>query len=934
MGAIHTRKIIDPSQAAPPTLVKRLLALIATSQKRVQETLVSLPGWHQTEKLAATLTAPVRWLANSTQRAIPITRRFDWLLEIERIKTMHPVILLIAIGWAIRRGLFTTQYGHIGTDTLIYPTIATISYFNPFLGISTGIAFGVGDIVQKFFVNDIFGTNGRDANYYAALLGYCIAYSSLMVAGLLPGVMGRLFSLAARKVIGLGLSAVARARADGANDLDPEFSNLGNPLSGQYPIPELLASMAGAALGGYAVMHLAPRLEYPAFYLRPHPDVSCHNLEMGTYLIGRAGVVAEAAAIGGPILSTLLNPAEPRAGSTDGSSGGGVSDELPSSPKLTRPQALLAESVRNIEAARRQLDEMRASLRLLDLASRDAMRNNPEFRDRWNDAHQALDRAQNDKMQIESQLQPATPGATSDIGAPAASSQTGATGQSFDDRRFNEVGSQQSGTNPPTDISSATQPSIQNPAVTAPAVQPGAPPSISPSASANQLLDQYHADIFNPDGSVNTVGLNRLAPRLTADQIRALPTQVRQKLGSAFQHLVKEEGALHDAELAAFQGNLTPRSLALTIFNAARDAIAGRAAAAMARGTIASEEISAALKLAELQVASHSPLAVLSSIEAATDSILPRLLEKGVIDSTGYLNQGWQDALAIMAAPSHRVHITAGDADEVQTVSYYFGTAGAVAHITTDEHHEIAFPVIIDESVEEAGKWMGWRLFPLAEPFSVDLSCDELSIIAAVTDALREDQMRAALERRRPDPSHRFTMPRLAAAIETGSRQEDGRWMTAMLNAHAPELFAATIDRVSPGIAALSRRRWLSVEDEEVTLRSPLPEICLELGGSTPYLVVGIGSGSEPGSYVLAIRGLTGFWTFRFGVPASDQIRFSRLGGKALEGLVYSNLASVLAHHRQDAQASVEHGPTLCLSCRNPLRVSAKFCTRCGAPAA
>ncbi len=186
MGAIHTRRITDPSLATPPTAVQRLLQRIAKLQKSVQETLVNTPGWRQFENLAAMLTSPVRRFASATQRTFPFTRRLDWLLEIERLKSMHPVILTIAITWAIRRGLFTTQYGHIGTDTIIYPSIATISYFNPFLGVVTAIAFGIGDIVQKIFVNDIFGTNGRDANYYSALVGYCLAYSSLMVGGFLP----------------------------------------------------------------------------------------------------------------------------------------------------------------------------------------------------------------------------------------------------------------------------------------------------------------------------------------------------------------------------------------------------------------------------------------------------------------------------------------------------------------------------------------------------------------------------------------------------------------------------------------------------------------------------------------------------------------------------------------------------------------------------
>src|SRR5260370_18314162 len=308
MGAIHTRRITDPSLATPPTAVQRLGQRITKLQKGGQETLVNSPGWRQFENLAAMLTSAVRRFASATQRTFPFTRRLDWLLEIERLKSMHPVILTIAITWAIRRGLFTTQYGHIGTDTIIYPSIATISYFNPFLGVVTAIAFAIAAIVHKIFVHDIFGTNGRDANYYSALVGYCLAYSSLMVGGFLPGVMSRLFSLAARLIVGTVISVTSRVRADGARGSGIDVSNLGNPLSGLHPIPELLASMAGAAVGGYAVMHLAPTLEYPAFYLRPRPDVSCLNLEMGRVLLGRSGLVAEAAAFAGPVLSALRSP--------------------------------------------------------------------------------------------------------------------------------------------------------------------------------------------------------------------------------------------------------------------------------------------------------------------------------------------------------------------------------------------------------------------------------------------------------------------------------------------------------------------------------------------------------------------------------------------------------------------------------------------------
>ena len=198
MGAIHSREIKGISQPPRRSMFGQILERVAALQKLAQDSLARIPGWPQFVEVTRILSAPVRWLAETTQRVLPFTRRLDWLLEIEKLKSLHPVILMVAIAWAIRRGLFTTQYGHIGTDTLIYPTIATISYFNPFLGVVTGIAFGIGDIVQKLFVDDIFGTTKGDANYHAALLGYCIAYSSLMFAGLLPGTMARIFQLVAR----------------------------------------------------------------------------------------------------------------------------------------------------------------------------------------------------------------------------------------------------------------------------------------------------------------------------------------------------------------------------------------------------------------------------------------------------------------------------------------------------------------------------------------------------------------------------------------------------------------------------------------------------------------------------------------------------------------------------------------------------------------
>ncbi len=958
MGAIHTRKITDPARAAPPTAVGRLLGQVARLQKFVQEKLVNTPGWRQFEKLAAVLTAPVRRLASATQRTFPFTRRFDWLLEIERLKSMHPVILIIAIAWAIRRGLFTTQYGHIGTDTLIYPSIATISYFNPFLGVVTAIAFGIGDIVQKFFVNDIFGTNGRDANYYSALVGYCLAYSSLMVGGFLPGVMSRLFSFCARYVISTLFSITARVRADGARGSGVDVSNLGNPLSGQYPIPELLASMAGAAIGGYGVMQLAPALEYPAFYLRPRPDVSCLNLEMATFLLGRSSLVAEAAAFGGPVLSTLLNPAEPESEAPADSGGGLAEPQAPPEPDLEIRDALLAASDQNIAAAEKRLSDLQAELNSLTPQRRDLVGNSPEYRNDLNQARGALDLARYARMQIQAKA-----GAPSDIGQPGTVAGSGTqavpqdptggsgaqSGPRFDERSIGDIrtqpggGTSAPGSHPVGDIraqpgdvggtpapsGTGSPPAAGRSAFDPTAAQPGTTPSTAAPVPPD-LIDRHHAEIFNPDGTLNADKARELAPHLSQEHVRELAQQVVGKAEQALSGAVRESKVLHDAERAAFQGNLSASSLALTMMNAARDVVAARKAEAAAAGSLTADEVREALRVAGLQAESQSPLSGLSAAgEVSNEQALSRLMEKGVVDSSGTPTKAWRGALETLAAPEQWVHLTVGDADDVQTVRFFVGRAGIVAHVTNADVHEIAFPAVVDESLEQAGEWLGWKHFLHAEPFSVDLSGEELAALGAATDAMREDQMRAALERRRPDQSHRFGSASLGAAIDMGLAAKGGRWLTEILNTHAPAPFAVSRDRLQAGLAAVSNRGWVTLKDDDVSLNSPLVGICLELGSSTPFLVIGIGSGSQPATYVMAVRGVTGFWTFRFGVPAADKIRFSRLGGKMLEGLVYHHLSSVLRAHRPSAEVPPQQS---CASCDNPLRPDARFCTRCGTP--
>jgi hypothetical protein len=263
---------------------------VARLRAQISKILHQIPAWNEIVHLCEIVCAPLVRLANRVLRAVPALKRLEWLLEIESLTRRHPVALALSMLYVAWRGLRITSLGHIGTDPTIYPLLGVISGFNPFLGLTCGALFGVGDLAQKLVWPDIYGARGwTDSNYWGAMCGYMVAYSSVMIMGVIPGMLSRVFRMLVRIVIRTFVFRRAAASADGAAPLD----------AGVYPLAELIAGLAGGFVGGYSVMHqVAPYTESPAFQWRPNPDNSCHSLEI-TLLRGNAGVGGSGSALGG-----------------------------------------------------------------------------------------------------------------------------------------------------------------------------------------------------------------------------------------------------------------------------------------------------------------------------------------------------------------------------------------------------------------------------------------------------------------------------------------------------------------------------------------------------------------------------------------------------------------------------------------------------------
>lgn len=198
--------------------VAQLIQTAARWHKSIGDWLTSLPFWPDVVKISLLISGPVIALSRWTLAAMPSLRKAEWLLEIEALSKRHPVGLAFALSLTAFRGLLPSTNGHIGTAEVIFPLLGGISGFNPYLGMLCGVAYGIADLFQKLLWNDIYDTPGgrTSIQYWGAMAGYCIAYSSTVAMGMLPGVSSRVCRLIARNAVQRWIHRNHAAAADGA----------------------------------------------------------------------------------------------------------------------------------------------------------------------------------------------------------------------------------------------------------------------------------------------------------------------------------------------------------------------------------------------------------------------------------------------------------------------------------------------------------------------------------------------------------------------------------------------------------------------------------------------------------------------------------------------------------------------------------------------
>lgn len=176
-----------------------------------------------------------------------------------------------------------------------------------------------------------------------------------------------------------------------------------------------------------------------------------------------------------------------------------------------------------------------------------------------------------------------------------------------------------------------------------------------------------------------------------------------------------------------------------------------------------------------------------------------------------------------------------GSADTLLRRELVPGAAGfALASASTADPQEALTPADLTNRLLA---WLAADALPQAKVHPIDLSIAELTAVAAVVDAYREERLRALIERRDPQPD-RFSIDDLLFQVHMGCLSRNTRWFGGILAAHAPIECEPLPEDLREGLIGLTLREWLREADHRWEPQGTLVELCERLGNLNPYAVI------------------------------------------------------------------------------------------------
>ena len=361
-------------------------------------------------------------------------------------------------------------------------------------------------------------------------------------------------------------------------------------------------------------------------------------------------------------------------------------------------------------------------------------------------------------------------------------------------------------------------------------------------------------------------------------------------------------------------------------------------------------EMQMALRIAGITPAPASPLAGVQPALQSNHGLVESLRQKAICDGPKNLKPEWLGTLATLANPGQQamVHVEGGGSGR-----YYSGAHGVAAMVPAEDGQQrILGGLSVDSILAEIDVLLQWRAVQDVPPLRADLAIAELTTVAAIADACREEQLRAAIERR-PAIAGRVTRGDAERQVAAGQSTYDPRWLVSVLHRFAPQGCGPVAAALDEGASALVRRGWAKPGDNSLEFGPEIQALCDAFANVIPFLAIGVGAPWAEPAVMIFTRGWRHFCGIEFLPGAGDRrATLSHVGGKGMEEALRRHLAAFAppsvaraggqfsagaagplppkpAAHGRPAKAAAPGN--FCRSCGQQLKPGKKFCTACGA---
>jgi hypothetical protein len=347
-------------------------------------------------------------------------------------------------------------------------------------------------------------------------------------------------------------------------------------------------------------------------------------------------------------------------------------------------------------------------------------------------------------------------------------------------------------------------------------------------------------------------------------------------------------------------------------------------------------ELRAAMRLAGFDAGPGSPVAGPGGPAfAAGSAAASSLRRQGIVTPAGDIPAHWRDALRVLAIPARSMSLYLGAGNEFIRTQFFSHGARIVSCTEQESRFRVAFPIIAGELADTITDWLRCQELPAIPPFREELRSEELTALAAVVDAYREEGMRALLERREPR-FNVFQREQLVYELQLGPRHPDPRWLAGLLHRHAPPAFRPDIAQLDRGAMLLTEKGWLKSQNGAIGFQPGLEQICKGLGSLSPYALLEILEESGRRELELFTRGLGSLWLFVFASDTSLVLLEAMGGSLAMDyvGAQVRRLTAAMAVPPETQPSQAASSPQLtgqfCAKCGKELKPGRVFCTGCG----